>query len=265
MPRVRPLVGARLGRTLIGLTCNNFDATTGQLYDSDIAIDSHDEPLTAASDSDLDSVLLHEVGHFLGLAHVSDPKNIMYPFYTGIVRLDEDNQSAICAIYPPGRMGTGPCSYLPRHGFSPECAGEQTKLTCSASPAAATPGSSAAWLGALLAALTLRRAALRRARSRGGRGANAPPAPAPCQGVAVSRPGAPLAFAAVHGEVEPLQETLPNACLVNGLDHVFVRIFSRSQGVAVGPEREFGAVGGIIASSLLKTSWDRSRDPAPGN
>jgi hypothetical protein len=144
--------GAGTGDT-IGDTCTSFEPT-GEIVDADIALDSHTFSL-APPDSDLRSVLLHEVGHFLGMAHVTDPNDVMYPRYTGALTLSVDNIRSICAAYPPGRHASGACTYLPRHGFSAECAADQQRLTCGA---AGRPGAAGSWVGvlaALLGAVTL--------------------------------------------------------------------------------------------------------------
>src|SRR5262249_15492160 len=98
---------------------------------------------------DLLSVLTHEAGHFLGLAHSADADATMFSEYkmgsTGLRDLSPDDVKAICAAYPPDRQTRGECSYLPRHGYSPDCKDVQladpARLTeCEASPAGAPAG-----------------------------------------------------------------------------------------------------------------------------
>jgi matrixin len=146
----------------IGDTCTSHEKTSGAIYDSDIALNSRDFSLTT-SDSDLHSVLLHEVGHFLGLAHVSDPSDVMFWQYTGQTSLSDDDKRAMCTLYPPHRAGSGTCEDLPRHGFSAECADTQPELTCAASPLVATPRASLALIGVTLLGIAL---PLRRRRGR---------------------------------------------------------------------------------------------------
>jgi MYXO-CTERM domain-containing protein len=70
---------------------------------------------------------------------------------TGELRDADIEVAGICAVYAPGRATRGRCDYLPEHGYSPKCAGDQTELRCStAAPGAASPGSFATFLGLVL-------------------------------------------------------------------------------------------------------------------
>ena len=123
----------------IALTTTTFDPDTGELLDADMEINAADFHLTTNDtqvDYDLSSVLTHEAGHFLGLAHSTDPTATMRPTYdTGNIELRQpilDDAMAICAVYPSSRKLDASCNPLPRHGFSPECKGAQTEGSCSA-------------------------------------------------------------------------------------------------------------------------------------
>src|SRR5262249_52117235 len=81
----------------------------------------------------LEAVITHEVGHFLGLAHSADMNSIMFAHYhANATELTPDDIQGICAIYPPdhtritsaGVVPEDPCSVTPRHGFSTECASD---------------------------------------------------------------------------------------------------------------------------------------------
>jgi hypothetical protein len=51
---------------------------------------------------DLQAILTHEAGHFLGLAHATDTNAIMYAYYQpGAIQLTSDDVDAICTVYPP--------------------------------------------------------------------------------------------------------------------------------------------------------------------
>ena len=131
----------------IALTIVTADVETGEIYDADIELNSADYtivPLTAGVPNtndafDLQAVLTHEIGHFLGLAHSPRPDAVM--FSSG----DSDNgtakrsltavdQLAICTVYPEGgtrsvstladssgSVSEGACDPTPHHGFTPNC------------------------------------------------------------------------------------------------------------------------------------------------
>lgn len=98
----------------------NF-ASTGEIVDADISINSARKEFTVTDDvvkEDLVSILTHEVGHFLGIAHSDVPNAVMYWTYgAGTTRreLQQDDIDAICAIYPPDREVT--CDPTPVGGL----------------------------------------------------------------------------------------------------------------------------------------------------
>jgi hypothetical protein len=131
----------------IALTTTTFDPDTGELFDADIELNSADFDLTAGDEAvayDLESVIVHEVGHFLGIGHTNVEGATMLPVYTqgdtGLRTLEGDDIAAICALYPPTSVDET-CNPLPRHGFSPACKDLQTEGTCgiAARPLGAPP------------------------------------------------------------------------------------------------------------------------------
>jgi hypothetical protein len=127
----------------LGLTTVTYDATNGEIFDADIEINSHDYTLVAsgpvpAGAYDLQTVLTHEAGHFLGLAHSADKTAMMYAHYQpglgALGALPPDDVEGICSIYPPGGerstsagdIQADACDPTPRHGFSTSCAGAST-------------------------------------------------------------------------------------------------------------------------------------------
>jgi predicted Zn-dependent protease len=74
------------------LPAPNPDPTAGDLHiNSAIA-------WNIGQDTDLYSVLLHELGHALGMPHNSDNRSVMYPYYriySGLASIDVDTWSAL--------------------------------------------------------------------------------------------------------------------------------------------------------------------------
>ena len=97
---------------LVALTVLVFNATTGQIVDADIDINgalfqwsTTDQPGGLAMD--VQNVVTHEVGHFIGLAHSPIPDATMFaaaPPGELIKRdLHEDDVAGLCDVYPFGR------------------------------------------------------------------------------------------------------------------------------------------------------------------
>lgn len=123
-----PYVG---GEDALAFTHLVFDADTGELWDSDLEINSFEYQFSTGNpvtSNDLDSMLTHEVGHMLGLGHTLVKNATMYAQYTegtdSLRTLASDDLSGICAIYPPDRVPSR-TSCSPRHGFSDVCAAAQ--------------------------------------------------------------------------------------------------------------------------------------------
>jgi hypothetical protein len=127
----------------LGLTTVTYDPDTGEIYDADMEINAtvplalHD-PVPPGS-YDLQSIITHESGHFLGMAHSGDTYATMYAFYTtggtSMRTLTADDIAGLCSIYPPnGTRAVDPsvatggfvpedaCDPTPRHGFTTQCA-----------------------------------------------------------------------------------------------------------------------------------------------
>jgi len=128
----------------LGLTTVTFNADTGEIYDADMEINATAKNLSTsttvpANGFDLLSVITHEAGHFLGLAHATNPTATMYASYkpgTSTLRtLTPDDVEGICEIYPTsttravdktvaasGTLAADACDPTPRHGFGSACA-----------------------------------------------------------------------------------------------------------------------------------------------
>jgi Matrixin len=122
-----PYVGSE---DALGITRLRFDPDTGELWDADIEINavggqfSVGDPVIGV---DLDSLLTHEAGHALGLAHSLVAGATMKAGYTNddsMRSLEVDDVDGACAIYPPDRKAaTSSCEE--RHGFSALCGSDQ--------------------------------------------------------------------------------------------------------------------------------------------
>ncbi len=85
------------------LSITTYDRATGGILDSDIELYDEEYDLTEA---DLHNVLVHELGHALGLGHSPDPGAVMYRWTRpGMPKLGlgTDDLAALCRLYPAGR------------------------------------------------------------------------------------------------------------------------------------------------------------------
>ncbi len=159
----------------LALTTVYFDGDSGEIYDANIEINSNQYTFmqgNPAGDYDLNAVLTHECGHFLGLSHSDVPSATMYSEYMAdMTTLDPDDEMGICVSLAPGRM-TASSDCTPRHGFSGECAKPETGCCATAVGSAAsdnhTLGLLAFGLGLFVwgGRLRLTRSARSRSRSR---------------------------------------------------------------------------------------------------
>lgn len=140
----------------LGLTTVVFDPNTGEIYDADMEINTAQQDMTlrdpVPSDGyDFDSVMTHETGHFLGLAHSTDRHATMFAHYTpgstAMRNLTADDVAGICAIYLPTGERTlengeltpqAACDPTPRRGHTTECP-QPLQQSCSMSPVAFAP------------------------------------------------------------------------------------------------------------------------------
>lgn len=138
---------------ILALTTVTYALDTGKIRDADMELNSAGAKFTTGDEIDVDllSILTHEAGHFLGLAHAKDPEATMradYPPKSDTLRtLGQDDITGICAVYPPDAP-RGACDPEPINGLGDTCAAsvDDEDAGCNASG-----GMSSGWVGALLA------------------------------------------------------------------------------------------------------------------
>ncbi|MBS2016468.1 MAG: matrixin family metalloprotease [Deltaproteobacteria bacterium] len=157
---------ATTGETL-ALTTVTFVATDGRILDADTEIRRDVSWASGAAlgpdTYDFDTAILHEAGHFLGLAHSEKSTAAMFASYTpGTARtkLDDDDARGICAIYPSreargtktGEVAASVCQVTP--SASDAAAGCDPTIVhgCAMTRSSATPDrSSSPWWAAAVA------------------------------------------------------------------------------------------------------------------
>lgn len=93
----------------LALTTVTYGVDDGQIFEAYTEVNSAEHELTTTEPPpangttyDLQAILTHEAGHFLGLAHATETTPIMYAYYTpGAITLTPDDVDAICTVYPP--------------------------------------------------------------------------------------------------------------------------------------------------------------------
>lgn len=175
----------------LALTTVTFNPDTGEIYDADMEINTAGTRMSLSDTVpdqgyDFASVITHEAGHFLGLAHSGDSRSTMYSRYnpgsTLMRNLATDDVQGICEVYRPdgtravattvdakGVVAAEACDPTPRKGFSRACGGTSQGTNSNSSggcslanlgsvPAAGREGMAAlGLLGATLASTGLRR------------------------------------------------------------------------------------------------------------
>jgi hypothetical protein len=114
-------------------TTVTFDNETGEIFDADIEVNTASNTFTVSDQNveyDLQSVMTHEAGHFIGLDHSPDFDATMNASYnegdTSLRDLEPDDIAATCEVYPPNRAVT--CDPQPRNGLGFQCADLQEEL-----------------------------------------------------------------------------------------------------------------------------------------
>lgn len=89
---------------------------SGNYHDADVHLNGKDFRFSldgAPGTQDLRSVLVHEIGHALGLGHSADARATMYVSASGTRRrsLEKDDRDGVCALYPG--QGSPACDATP--------------------------------------------------------------------------------------------------------------------------------------------------------
>lgn len=157
-----------------------FNADTGKILDADLEINDDIalsvSPTPGPDQYDLDTIVLHAVGHMLGLAHSNETDSVMWPTYDhGSTRrkLTADDVAGICTIYPSratrltasGLVASTACDLSPG-ATSGTCGDPNVTHGCAiAVPSSSSRGLGAGTLGALgIAALAFCRSIFYRRR-----------------------------------------------------------------------------------------------------
>jgi hypothetical protein len=110
-------------------TTVTYDTDTGEIFDADIELNHAYNEFTIGDDDvvyDLQSIVTHEVGHFIGLDHTQNSLATMNAGYapgsTDLRTIESDDAAAACDAYPPDRDVT--CSTQPKGGLATVCGEE---------------------------------------------------------------------------------------------------------------------------------------------
>ena len=74
----------------------------------DLHLDADESWSDSGSGTDFYAVVLHELGHALGLGHSNNPLDVMYPFYRHNVTFSQNDINAIQALYPARETSPAP-------------------------------------------------------------------------------------------------------------------------------------------------------------
>jgi MYXO-CTERM domain-containing protein len=150
----------------IAITIATFDSFTGEIFDADMEMNDAEfdfsigTTMSDPSAADLQTILTHEFGHFMGLSHSDNDRAVMWPEAgLGEIRRDltSDDSAGMCAIYPAAQTPAARCIAVPYGGLTTHAGGTLVTGTCSASPRTTSRGAWTALGLVALAALARRR------------------------------------------------------------------------------------------------------------
>lgn len=151
------------GESVLGLTTVNYNPENGEIFNADMELNTQDmNPLAVRvgktegdpvehDEYDFLSVVTHEAGHFLGMAHSDVAGATMYARYdrgqTNMRYLSPDDINGICYVYRPDgtravlnhyETQAPQCDPTPRGGYSSKC--QEKARACDVSPRSAPNG-----------------------------------------------------------------------------------------------------------------------------
>ena len=100
----------------LALTTITFGNTSGEIFDADMEINSGAHqlviaPPVPANAFDLNAIVTHEAGHFIGLAHSDHAQAVMFVRYQpDATQLTQDDSDAVCSVYPQSTVFGQPAS-----------------------------------------------------------------------------------------------------------------------------------------------------------
>jgi hypothetical protein len=111
-------------------TTVTYDTETGEIFDADIELNHAFNEFTTGDEEvvyDLQSIVTHEAGHFIGMDHTPDFLATMNAGYqqgsTELRTIETDDIDGACAAYPPTRNVQ--CNPEPRGGFTDTCSTDE--------------------------------------------------------------------------------------------------------------------------------------------
>jgi Matrixin len=120
----------------LALTTVTYGVDSAVLFNAEIEINTHDHTISTTEPPpqgafDLQAILTHEAGHFLGLAHATNEASMMYAYYSqGSRELTDDDVEGICTAYPPQETaGSLSCSLLSSHALRSSRTGGASAMT----------------------------------------------------------------------------------------------------------------------------------------
>jgi MYXO-CTERM domain-containing protein len=111
----------RYGSQTLGLTTTIYYTNTGEIIDADMEMNNNvvwKVSGTATNQVDVESIVTHEAGHFLGLDHSAPTSAVMYAYYNSSAgeikrNLTTTDINDVCTVYPNTAGGGGqgdPCT-----------------------------------------------------------------------------------------------------------------------------------------------------------